>query len=47
MLDLNLVDGGGITPRGTGGSVTAWYVTAWYVTGVGCRSFLWRGNIKY
>lgn len=37
MLDLKPVDGGGITPRGTGGSVT----------GVGCRSFLWRGNIKY
>ncbi|UWF84623.1 MAG: hypothetical protein [Bacteriophage sp.] len=42
MLDLKPVDGGGITPRGTGGSVTAWWAA-----GVGCRSFLWRGNIKY
>lgn len=24
MLGLNPVDGGGITPRGTGGGVTAW-----------------------
>jgi hypothetical protein len=24
MLDLKPVDGGGITPRGTGGGVTAW-----------------------
>lgn len=39
MLDLKPVNGGEITPRGTGGGVTAWQVT-----GVGCRSFLWRGN---
>lgn len=25
MLDLKPVDGGGITPRGTGGGVTAWW----------------------
>lgn len=42
MLDLKPVDGGEITPRGTGGCVTAWQAT-----GVYRRSFLWRGNIKY
>lgn len=42
MLDLKPIDGSGITPRETGGGVTAWWAT-----GVGCRSFLWRGNIKY
>lgn len=29
-------------PMGTDGGVTAWQVT-----GVGCRFFLWRGNIKH
>lgn len=42
MLDLKPVDDGGITPRETGGGVTAWQAT-----GVYRRSFLWRGNIKY
>lgn len=37
MLNLKPVDGGGITPRGTGGGVTV----------VGLRPFPWRGNIKY
>ena len=41
MLDLKPIDGSGITPRGTGGCVTAWQAT-----GVYRRSF-WRGNIKY
>lgn len=41
MLDLKPIDGSGITPRGTGGGVTAWQAT-----GVYRRSF-WSGNIKY
>lgn len=27
MLDLKPIDGSGITPRGTGGCVTAWQAT--------------------
>lgn len=35
MFDLKPIDGSGITPRGTGGCVTAWQAT-----GVYRRSFL-------
>lgn len=42
MLDLKPVDGGGITPRGTGGCVTAWQAP-----GVGCRSFFGVVITKY
>lgn len=41
MLDLKPIDGSGITPRGTGGCVTAWQATCVY------RRSFWSGNIKY